>query len=466
MLLNITLHKNQAANYQPADLGFLLHKHPDKVQEFELSYGKAHVLYPELTEQFCTASLLVEVDPINLVRSFKGPASNRQLEQYVNDRPYVANSFLSVAIAKIFRSAMAGQCQNKPELAEAKLPFTIELAALPCRGGTELLEKLFKPLGYEITAEAIGLDDQFTEWGDSHYFKVKLTNQCRLADLLSHLYVLIPVLDKDKHYWINEEEIEKLLRKGGDWLKLHPEKFLIIRRYLNFRQRYTRLAINQLTTEVAANNTADNQEEKIEKPLSLNKQRIDQVLTTLVSLPVKKVLDIGCGDGKLLKQLFNSKQFTQATGLDVSSQALAIAENRLKLDRLPEHQQARVNLLHGSLLCRDARIKDFDAICCIEVVEHVDEDRLPALEKVLFDYAKAPYIIVTTPNSEYNQRFGLEPGQVRHPDHRFEWSRQQFTEWTRLIADKYHYNVTVSGLGEVDQELGQPTQMAVFTLHE
>lgn len=464
MLLNITLHNDQAIDYQPSDLGFLLHKHPDKVQEFELSYGKAHVFYPELTEKHCTASLLVEVDPIKLVRSFKGPISNRQLEQYVNDRPYVANSFLSVAITKIFRSAMNGQCQHKPDLVNRKLPFTVELAVLPCRGGVTLLEKLFEPMGYDINAEAIQLDSKFTAWGNSHFLKVKLTNQCSLADLLSHLYVLIPVLDKDKHYWVNEEEIQKLLRKGGSWLKQHPEKFLIIRRYLKFKQRYTRIAMSQL---VAANeNIEEEKEALLEKPISLNKQRTNKILETLADLPVKKVLDMGCGEGKLLKQLSNNKQFTQITGLDVSNQALAIAEDKLKLDRLPDSQRDRIRLLHGSLLCRDARIKHFDAICCIEVIEHIDEDRLPALEKVLFNCTEAPYVIITTPNSEYNQRFGLTPEQVRHSDHRFEWSREQFKQWAQTITSEYDYKVTISGIGETDPVLGEPTQMAIFTLRE
>src|SRR5215212_6869760 len=166
MLLTIT------NTHAPAtDLGYLLHKSPYRVQSFPLSFGQAHVFYPEARPEQCTAALLLDVDPVGLVRNRRGPSGQgRSLEQYVNDRPYVASSFLSVAIAQVFGSALAGRSRGREELAQTPLPLRARISVLPCRGGEDFLRRLFEPLGYEIVAERHPLDEQFPEWGDSPYY--------------------------------------------------------------------------------------------------------------------------------------------------------------------------------------------------------------------------------------------------------------------------------------------------------
>src|SRR5690349_1029846 len=188
MLLTIT------TTHRPAtDLGYLLHKNPARAQSFALGFGQVHVFYPEATEERCTAALLLDVDPVGLVRKDHGAGFT--LDQYVNDRPYVASSFLSVAIAQVFGSALAGRSKERPELAEAPLPFEARLAVLPCRGGEAFLRRLFEPLGYAVAVTRHPLDERFQEWGEGPYYTVTLRADCRLRDLLTHLYVLIPVLD-------------------------------------------------------------------------------------------------------------------------------------------------------------------------------------------------------------------------------------------------------------------------------
>ena len=231
MLLTITLTEPPAT-----DLGFLLHKHPDRWQSFDVSAGQAHVFYPEAGEQRCTAVLALEIDPITLVRGHRrsgaGGPEAFSLAEYVNDRPYAASSMLAVALGKVFRTAMTGRCDARPELAARPLPLEISIPALPCRGGTDLADRLLRPLGWDVQATRIPLDPELPEWGGSHYFTVRLAGQARLADALSHLYVLLPVLDDNKHYWVDDAEIDKLLRAGGDWLAAHPERELITHRYL------------------------------------------------------------------------------------------------------------------------------------------------------------------------------------------------------------------------------------------
>lgn len=463
MLLTIT------TNHRPAtNLGYLLHKHPSKCQTFPISFGKAHVFYPEATTESCTAALLLDINPVELVRS-KSSVKDSLLEQYVNDRPYVASSFMSVAISKVFRTALAGHCNNFPELAESKIPLQAHLPVLPCRGGISLIKDLFEPLGYEVEAEPLPLDETFPQWQNSVYLDVTLSSTIRLADLLSHLYVLIPVLDDDKHYWVGDEEIEKLLRHGEGWLNTHPDKEKITQRYLKRRWSLAKKALAQLTEEDSQNLeekdlAQDREEAAIEKPISLNQQRLDLVAQTLIEHRVKRVIDLGCGEGKLLKHLLHNKSIEQITGVDVSYRTLEIAKKRLKRDNLPFYQKDKIELLQGSLTYRDKRFSGYDAATLIEVVEHLDSNRLGALERVVFEFARPRLIVVTTPNIEYNVLFeSLPSGKLRHQDHRFEWTRQEFQAWGNDVASRFDYQVTFQGIGDKDTVLGTPTQMAIFT---
>jgi 3' terminal RNA ribose 2'-O-methyltransferase Hen1 len=465
MLLTIT------TTYQPAtDLGYLLHKSPYRVHSFGQVFGKAHIFYPETTAGRCTAAVLLEVDPIGLVRNRRGPSGEAYaLEQYVNDRPYAASSFVSVAIARIFGTAMTGRSKERQELAETRIPLEVRIAVLPCRGGEDLLRRLFEPLGYEVAATRHSLDEKFPEWGESAYFTVTLKGTVCLSDLLTHLYVLIPVLDDDKHYWVGDAEVEKLLRHGEGWLREHPERELITDRYLKHQKRLAREALSRLIGEEEpsvdeVDETRAREEEAIEKPLSLAEQRIGGVLAALRSSGAKRVLDLGCGEGRLLRELLKDKTFTEIVGMDVSHRALEIASQKLRLEELPTMQKERIRLMHGSLTYRDNRLAGYDAATVVEVIEHQDPPRLAAFERVLFEFARPQTAVVTTPNVEYNVKFETLPaGKMRHRDHRFEWSRAEFQTWAGAIGGRFGYSVRFLPIGAEDAIVGSPTQMGIFT---
>ncbi len=222
------------------DLGYLLHKNPARTHSFDLTFGKAHVFYPQLSENRSQVALLLDVDPVGLVRGRRDSSGEGSLDQYVNDRPYAASSFDSVAIAKVFGTAMGGRSKERQHLADQSMNLEATIAAMPCRGGESLLREMFEPLGYTVKSEHHPLDERFPEWGAGPYFTVKLRGNVRLQDLLSHLYVLIPVLDAEKHYWVGKDEIEKLLRNGEGWLATHPQKEAITTRYLRFDRKLTR----------------------------------------------------------------------------------------------------------------------------------------------------------------------------------------------------------------------------------
>ena len=475
MLLSIT------TTHQPAtDLGFLLHKNPARPQAKELSFGSAHVFYPEAAEARCTAVMLLEIDPISLVRGRPGRGSQSapsfSLGQYVNDRPYAASSFLSVAIAQVYGSALSGRSRERPDLAAAAIPLTVSITAVPCRGGEAFLHRLFEPLGYTVTAEQHPLDEQYPEWGEGAYFTVTLEQTIRLSDLLSHLYVLIPVLDADKHYYVGEEEVAKLLRHGEGWLAQHPEKESIARRYLKRRQSLVRQALDRLVADEVplveeALHAAAEEEAVVERPLSLNEQRMNTVLGVLRAAGARSVLDLGCGEGGLLRRLLEEKQFEQIVGVDVSSRALEFAERKLKLERLPAAKAARISLLQGALTYRDRRLEagglagpdGFDAACLVEVIEHLDPPRLAGMERVVFEFIRPRAVVVTPPNAEYNVNWeSLPAGRFRHRDHRFEWTRREFREWCEAVASRFRYEARFLPIGPEDERTGPPTQMAVF----
>ena len=464
MLLTITYTGNPAT-----DLGYLLHKSPSRVHSFEQVFGKAHVFYPEASAERCTAALLLEIDSIGLVRNRRGPSGEaHMLEEYVNDRPYAASSFLSVAIARIFGTAITGRSKERQELAEVTLPLEARIAVAPCRGGEDLLRRLFEPLSYEVTALRHPLDTKFPEWGESPYFTVALKASVRLSDLLTHLYVLIPVLDDDKHYWVGDAEVEKLLRHGEGWLREHPERELITNRYLKHQKRLAREALTRLIgeEEPEADELAEihtREEETIEKPISLAEQRMGAVMAALRSAGAKRVLDLGCGEGRLLRELLKDTTFAEIVGLDVSHRALEIAAQKLHLDNLPTMQKERIRLLHGSLTYRDARLAGYDAATVVEVIEHQDPPRLAAFERVLFEFARPQTVVVTTPNVEYNVKFETLPaGKMRHKDHRFEWTRTEFQSWATSMAGRFGYSVRFLPVGPEDQAVGSPTQMGIF----
>lgn len=599
MLLTITCTSVAGSATPATDLGFLLHKNPDRVQEFGLSYGTAHVLYPQATADRCTAALLLEVDPVRLVRGrAKGPQAFA-LGQYVNDRPYAASSLLSVAIGAVFRSALRGECAQRPELARTPLPLRLELPALGCRGGPELAERIFAPLGWSVDATPLPLDPAFPEWGGSAHLRLVLIGTVRLADALNHLYVLLPVLDGAKHYWLDNDEVDKLLRAGGSWLAAHPERGWITRRYLARRESLVRTALARLAeldnsdpeqlgavdeaiqadettaephveardatgppatasspaapapttpppatsvpvgttprtaaidapgnpTSVGKNSATTasvNGDERapsaIQRPpeavsalcdvtetpggapgdyaparttavsdtsrpgrgdpisataarangdtptQSLAVQRRAAVVAVLREAGAARVLDLGCGEGALLRDLLGDSSFREIVGVDVSTRALSIARRRLRLDRLPDMVARRLTLRQGSLTYTDSALRGFDAAVLMEVVEHIDPPRLPAVEYVVFGAAAPQAVLVTTPNAEYNVRYdGLPAGALRHSDHRFEWGRAEFRSWAQRVAGHYGYGVRFAPVGSPDPEVGPPTQLAVFS---
>ena len=457
MLLKITY---KGENTQ--ELGYLLHKNPYRAQQFELSFGKAYVFYPEVSDERTTAALLLDMDPIELARGKTG-SSEGGLFDYVNDRPYASSSFMSTAINRIFGTAMSGRCDKRPELAEKPLDLTARLYCLNDGGSDELAHRIFEPLGYTVETKREKLDDRFIQWGESPYITLTISAKVRLCDLLDQLYVLIPVFDRQKHYYTDEAEIEKLMKHGERWLKDHPERDKIIYRYFSVRKSYARRAIDILLDSGAEepaevlppeNETAGEQKEKKEP---LNKLRLEAVRKEVLSSGASSVIDMGCGEGRLTALLLKEKQIKKVTACDVSVRELEKAKQRLKVDTMQPYLKDKLTLMQASLTYRDDRFSGFDCACLTEVIEHIEPMRLTSLEHIVFGIASPRTVIITTPNKEYNAKYEFLPEDaLRHDDHRFEWTRLEFLSWAKHKAE-------IKEVGEHDDSLGSPTQMGVFT---
>jgi len=451
-----------STTHQPAtDLGFLLHKHPDRVQRFSESFGSATVFYPDADEDRCTVALMLDVDPIALARSRGRRSPDFALAQYVNDRPYAATSLLAVALGRVFRTARTGRCDSRQALADSVIPLEIAVPVLPCRGGPDFARKIFSPLGWEVDADPIALDPAFPDWGDSKYIRLQLKGDVRLADAVNQLYVLLPAFDSSKHYWQDSTEVDKLLSAGGDWLASHPARDTIVSRYLARTGGLTGIARARLAELDGAPDEPADDLPVAPRSVPLNMRRHEAVLAEIDRLRPDSVIDLGCGSGRLLSKILRTN-VSRVAGCDVSTRELARAAEHLHVENMTERQSARLNLFQAALTYVDDRFAGYDVAVLMEVIEHLDVPRLGALEHVVFGVARPGAVLVTTPNVEYNARYEDLVG-ARHPDHRFEWSRAEFSAWADRVAADNGYRVDYRGIGDTDPALGSPTQMAVFT---
>lgn len=435
MILSITTKGKDADK-----LSFLLHKSPDKFHEFTISSGKAYVFYPVYSPEEVCASLMIDLNPVDLTRGREG-SSNNGIFDYVNDRPYTSSSFMTTAIAQVYSTAMSGRCKHYPNLVDVKRDFEVEITALKVLTNFEINE-ILEPLGYEVRYDIYKLDDEFEDWGNSKYVTLNLKINTTLSTLLKQLYVLIPVFDNNKHYYLNKDEIDKLLEKGAEWLEGHPMKEFIIRRYLN--NRYLESVLDQTPKD------------KLKQ--TLNTIRLNTVAEKIKELNVDSVVDLGCGEGKLLKLIIENTNVSKVIGADIDIKSLKIASKKLKYDSEGE----RLQLVQSSAVYYDKRFKDVDLICLVEVIEHIDEHRLQFVIDTVFNNYKPKNIIITTPNVEYNNVYEMNDDDFRHDDHRFEWTRAEFEKWCNDICSEYGYKVTFNTVGEVDEKYGSSTQMGVF----
>jgi 3' terminal RNA ribose 2'-O-methyltransferase Hen1 len=449
------------------DLGFLLYKHPDRVFRSDASRNakmSAVGFYPEATDERCEFCLVVEVDPVERVR---GASWGAGIAQYVEPLPFLASSYMAQALSLCLRSAMNGVVTSKDPAEEERLKvaaaekWPLEITVSPLRTSPALISRMFEPLGWDVALHSIALDIPGMMSGDrgTDLHTLTLRGEVTLQDALTHLYVLLPALDPARHYFYGESEVQKLLDKSQNWLEQHPARELIVGRYLSKSRELRETALQQFETADDDETVAEG--DVPDEPVSAHDERHQRIVEIVRGAGDVSVVDLGCGEGKLLERLSKLPGKLEITGVEPAMRDLDKAHRALS--RNPGKQMdPRIKLKHGSILYADDQLKGFDIAILSEVIEHIDPERLDHAERCVFGFMQPRKVVVTTPNASFNEMFGLEEGRFRHRDHRFEWTETEVTAWCGRIGRDYGYSYELGGAGGYEPAFGHLSHFIVF----
>ena len=405
-------------------ISYLLAKNPNNVYE---RYSKNHAVrfvYHKMSDEELYATIFVTPDPLALVNHEKA----YDITHYINDREFaVSTIFLS-----LIRSALGTALNGKPKeeyetYVQQPFPFTFEIGPVSTSMSDEDIYALWQPLGYDVSIQVISNEKRAR-------FLI-LTNTITLQQALQQIFILIPVMDDYKHYFIDEKEQERLERYGEGWLDTHPMRNIIYKRALRFRH-----LLNEAPKE---------------KHTSLNTMRYEAIVNQVKQLQHSIVIDMGAGEGKLTEQLAQIKTIDKLYAVDPSNAALMKMTKRFS----DAEFSVTPTIQWGSLYYEEDNFRKADVFILCEVIEHINEDRLPQLMHLITDTYAPKSIIITTPNAEYNRVYELQ--QMRHDDHRFEWTRAQFKAWCSKVSPQYELHF--EGIGVEHPAYGTPTQMCVMT---
>lgn len=482
-------------------LSFLLSKNPQNLYDRSEKGYRVRLTYTVFTDTEVEAVLIVTPDPVELV---KNSPDVYDITQYINDREFVTSSlFCSYA-----RSALGTALNGRPkeeysEWVNHAFNLTISFGPVASDLPDAVINDLFEYLGYEVTIERGQADYRFQLKERSSARFISISGLSTVQAALKQLFVLIPVLDNYKHYYLSEQEIDKLQRYGEGWLDRHPLRELIIKRSLRFQDLIDQAALiygdkrweqpaegyNVWKPAVGREEIAKTAEikgieelEELEELdgideaerldgesaresapfVSLNEQRYQAIVKIVENIPAKQTLvDFGAGEGKLSVRLGFIPGVKEILAVEPTERAQLRAIERF--DKAARREAfVKPIPVWGSLFYYDERLRCKDVMILCEVIEHIDEYRLPGTMECLFKEYQPKTLIVTTPNAEYNAFYQM-PEKMRHKDHRFEWTRQEFSEWCNGWANLYPYEVQIEGIGDQTEEYGQPTQTAIFT---
>ncbi|WP_407270561.1 3' terminal RNA ribose 2'-O-methyltransferase Hen1 [Radiobacillus sp. PE A8.2] len=427
-------------------LSFLLAKNPTNLYERESKGHLVRMFYSKFMPSEVEATIFVTPDSIELV---KNNNNAYDITHYINDREFAVSSIFTSLIRSALATALNGNTKEEYQAwVKHCFPFTFGFGPVSTDLSDEQITNLFEPLGYEIDIEKRELDYDFSLKTTNHVRYINIHGTTTLQTGLRQLFVLIPVLDNYKHYYIDEKEIDKLQRYGEGWLDQHPSKDMIIRRALRFKELYS-----QLEDKVEQQETTPK--------VRLNELRYQKIAETVQQLTDRKsIVDFGSGEGKLAYKLGFVSGVEEILAVEPSETATTRAIARF------EHGESEVGFVSptpvwGSLYYFDQRLVNKDVIILCEVIEHIDEYRLPKIIQTILQKYQPRALIITTPNSEYNNVYELDQA-YRHSDHRFEWTRNQFQACCTAATEQHPYRLHFDGIGEEHPSFGQPTQMCTF----
>jgi 3' terminal RNA ribose 2'-O-methyltransferase Hen1 len=432
----------------------LISKNPHNLYERNEKGHTVRLVYTTSSEEETEFLLYVVPDPIELVRN---SPDLYNITQYINDREFAVSSLFCSFIRTALGTALNGKPKEEyRSWVDHELQLELRFGPLASSLSDKQIQQLFEPLGYKIGID-YGDFTVFKEKSTARYLTIKGTKTLQTS--LRHVFVLIPVLDDYKHYFIDEREVEKLERYGEGWLEFHPLADLIIKRSLRFRD-----VIAKSNFKVSDEKDLNFRNKAPSKP-RLNDMRYEAIVKQVQSLTNKStVIDMGAGEGKLSVQLGFIPGIQEILAVEPSQREHIRAKERFEKAKQIEGF-LEPSLLWGSLFYTDDRLRNKDVMILCEVIEHINEDRLPGIMELIFRENRPRTFLITTPNQEYNAIYDLGEN-MRHNDHRFEWSREEFQNRCQNWIANVPYSVVFAGIGEEQEPYGFPTQMAIFSRRE
>lgn len=438
----------QASGDNVKAISYLLSKNPDNLYERNHKGHLVRLFYSKFTEEEVEVTIFVTPDPIELLQN---RSNSYDITHYINDREFAVSSIFTSFVRSALGTALNGQPKEEYlKWVSYRFPFKFQFGPVASTFSDLQIKDLFEPIGYEVSISRPEIDYAIDLKEKSSARMITLSANQTLQDALRHLFVLIPVIDDYKHYFIDEKEIEKLQRYGEGWLEEHPKRDSIYRQALRFKEIYSQVE----------RPSSQEQTDEEAKKVRLNDLRYGKIVEKAEIMRPKSIVDFGSGEGKLSLRLGFLEGVKEILAVEPSEIENLKAKRRFeKVKDQPNFVEPET--LWGSLFYFDERLKGKDLIILCEVIEHIDEYRLPkAMDMILHQYTPES-LIITTPNKEYNVVYDMEEN-YRHSDHRFEWTRQEFREWCHARNHQNLYELEFLGIGQEHLSQGFPTQMCVF----
>lgn len=454
-------------DYDINNVGFIIHKNPtNKYLNVKEKLGNVNIFFKNENNTL-NIDHVFELNSLDLFRkSNQGHIDN--IDHYVNDQSYTINSMFSSILNKVYST-----CVNKKDINTLKeFQISVEFGVVRLHKiKIDTIKDIFIELGFDFQYERLPYNPMSKEttqflndMSDNYIFKLS-HNSMSFNKLFNILIVMTYVYNVNRHFEVSQDQLVKLIERNSEWLKEHSKKQLIVQRFLSYKKELTTQALSLLEIESLDSETIinPNSENEIEKRESLGEKRYKKIYEVVNSLSEGNqvsVVDFGSSTGKLIRSWlysdFDLSNISEYTLTDVNSKDLSFASRKIDLKK-----NHFINIAHSSLEYFDKRFVNKDIGIMCEIIEHIEPRKLNSVLKNILENYNIKYLIITTPNFEYNKVYGIDG--FRHWDHRFEYTRAEFENFKKHLSVDLNVDILDSGfIGEEHIEFGGSTQYVVI----
>ena len=456
-------------HYPATDIGFLLHKNPDEFHKIPFNFGDVYIFYPYGSPELCMATLIVKIDPIKLYE--------KSFIDVCYDFPFIETeyevfgfSLFSMLLSKIYVMTLNGISNSRSELVNLSIPLSANIINVMHYDKVLLIKEFFEQLEYNVRIENKSGNNNETKLCKIECFNIEITAIIPLKNILSHLCIILAVLDNSLHYWMNENEIDKIIEMSKVFLKNHPMEDYIMKHLSKEKINSKVKAISFVSQDKLWNRylipTVNKGREKLlKKQVKFNEEKHNYIISVLKGLNSKSVVDIGCGEGEFIELLFKDVNFERILGVDVSNYMIEKAKFRIDLCNIPSENKERINIIQSSIFYRDKRLRGYEAATVINVIEYFDLPRLKLFEQVLFGLIQPQHVIIVISSVEFIvKKDSISNNKFNNVKNVFEWTKEKYKLWYSCVAEQYDYTFRLLEDGYKEIESETLNQIVVFSL--